>query len=61
MDQYSPVMMGAVVLVAFVAGYSIISFVIRRFKSDVAKGRGDSDSRPAAPQEREDATEPKDR
>jgi hypothetical protein len=43
MDEYSPVMVGAVVLVAFIAGYSIISYVIKRLKSDAARSRGDND------------------
>ncbi|HXD30772.1 MAG TPA: hypothetical protein VN643_06640 [Pyrinomonadaceae bacterium] len=46
MDDYSPIMIGGVVLVAFIAGYSIISYIIRRLKSDIAKGRGDDKSRP---------------
>ena len=41
MNEYSPTMIVAVVLVAFIAGYSLVSFVIRRLKSDIAKGRSE--------------------
>jgi hypothetical protein len=56
MDDYSPIMIGAVVLVAFIAGYSIISYVIKRFKSDAARSRGDHD--PTAGKREDESKEP---
>lgn len=34
MNEYSPLMIGAAVVVAFIAGYAIVSFVLARLKKN---------------------------
>ena len=43
MTDYSPAMMIAVIVVAFIAGYSIVSYAVRKFREAGRAGRVDQD------------------
>ncbi len=47
MNNYSDLFMWAVVIVAFIAGYSMVSFIIRQFKGEHSNAKNNSDSRTA--------------
>lgn len=43
MTDYSPAMMIVVIVVAFIAGYSIVSYAVRKFREAGRAGRRDQD------------------
>jgi len=43
MSDYSPAMMIAIIVVTFIAGYSIVSYAVKKFRAAGRAGRVDQD------------------